>query len=302
MCWGNLDVSTVVEIVRDRLSDDRGFTLTELLVSILIGGIVMTAAISLVLLSLNSSQRISDRVQGLSDGRLTMVQLQQRLHSISCLASGEYSINGTTNFTAANALVYAGPTELVYFADISNGNGATNVANSVGFLPYMRYLNLDNGATGRAAGRRTRLTDGFRVPSTTTAPYAYTLPTSATTTDLTGLAQSSKIVLAPPTTNKALTELITNAVTGSTSATLPLFQYFDGPTVEIVPSNDVGAPYVAWSRINEIDHIRVNYRMLADSGNDQADSTTANSPADNRTSTFSDDIYMRSSAGDCSAF
>jgi prepilin-type N-terminal cleavage/methylation domain-containing protein len=288
-------------MARERLSDERGFTLSELLVAIMIGGIVITAAVSLVMMSLTSSQRISDKVQGLSDGRLAMVQLQQRLHSVSCLASGEYGVNGVTNYTAANAITYAGPTELVYFADISNGNGATNVAGSVGFLPYLRYLNVDEGATARAAGRRTRLMDGFRVPTTTTSPYMYSLAPYSTPTDLTSMATSAGVIQAPPTSQKPLTELVANAV-DSSGAAIPYFQYFDGPTVEVVPSNSVSAPYVAYSRLDEIDHIRVTYRMLADSGRDQAAGTTAANPSDNRTTTFSDDIYMRTSAGDCSAF
>ena len=53
---------------KKRLKDERGMTLIELLTAEMIGGIVITAAIMLVVISFNGSQRVSDRVNSLSAG------------------------------------------------------------------------------------------------------------------------------------------------------------------------------------------------------------------------------------------
>ena len=68
--------------------DQSGMTLIELLTAELIGGIVITAAIMLVMSSLNSSQRVSDRVNSISQGRILAAQIEQRVGSQVCLYCG----------------------------------------------------------------------------------------------------------------------------------------------------------------------------------------------------------------------
>lgn len=292
-----------VRRLREDGSNEGGFTLIELLVGISVGSIVIAAAVTLVIMSMDQQARVSDRVAGLSSGRIVLEQIEQRLHSATCFAIAEYSVNGVTGVTSAvPALAYAGPTEMAYFADISDQNGATNVASSVGFVPYLRYFIVDQGATARVAGRQTRLVDGWRAPTTTSQPYNYTLGVAASTGFST--FPNASVVTASgngPSTMRTMTDLITNATSGATS--LPFFQYYDGPTQELSPSSSTGG--LLATDLNNVDHIRINFRRLADSGNDAANPTALNSGAtalDNRTVQFQSDIYLRNPAGDCANY
>ena len=95
-------------------------TLIELLTAEMIGGIVITAAIMLVVISFNGSQRVSDRVELTFTGRILAAQIDQRIGSQVCLYSGEYAVNGTTVYTgAADSIVFAGPKKLIFFADVN---------------------------------------------------------------------------------------------------------------------------------------------------------------------------------------
>lgn len=287
---------------RRRMADESGFTLVELLTGMLVGSVVISAAVTLVLMSMNASTRVSDKVAGLSGGRVALAQVEQRLRSATCLTSTEYTVNGGAGpAAAANAILYAGPTGIVYLADISNQNGATNVTDSVGFLPYMRYLYVDQGATNQTAGRQGRLVDGYRVPTTTTQPYNYSLNPVTSPTDFTGFAAPAQANAVQPTSTRQILGLVTNAVSGTTLQ--PYFQYFNGPTDEITGGSPTTP--LAYSQLDEIDHIRVNFRVLADSGKDSANNPGATSGAtalDNRTVQFSDDIYLRVPSGACSDF
>jgi hypothetical protein len=95
-----------------------------------------------------------------------------------------------------------------------------------------------------------------------------------------------------------IADLVTNAVSGSTS--LPFFQYFNGPTAELSPSSGTGG--LLDTQLDDINHIRVNYRLLAESGKDKAAGSTGATALDNRTVQFSTDIYLRNASGDCSSF
>jgi hypothetical protein len=69
-----------------RFSDERGFTLVEMVISIFAGLIVIFAAFAILDISLRQSSRIADRVSADQRGRLTMEKIMLRLHS-SCVAA-----------------------------------------------------------------------------------------------------------------------------------------------------------------------------------------------------------------------
>lgn len=73
-----------VRDIRSRLRQERGFTLTELLVVVAVGGIVMLAAVNLIDASVRASDEVLDRVDGLQKGRQAFEQLTQRLRAQVC--------------------------------------------------------------------------------------------------------------------------------------------------------------------------------------------------------------------------
>lgn len=64
--------------------DERGFTLPELLMSVLIGTIVMLAAVNLIDASVRASDEVLDRVDGLGKGRQALEQVTQRVRAQVC--------------------------------------------------------------------------------------------------------------------------------------------------------------------------------------------------------------------------
>jgi prepilin-type N-terminal cleavage/methylation domain-containing protein len=71
--------------MRLKLSDERGMTLVELLVTMVIGMIVMSAATTLITSSERASKRVQTRVDATQRGRTAMDQITQRLRSMTCL-------------------------------------------------------------------------------------------------------------------------------------------------------------------------------------------------------------------------
>lgn len=274
-------------------------TLVELLTAEAIGGIVITAAIMLVVISFNGSQRVSDRVNSLSQGRILAAQIEQRINSQVCLYSGEYSVNGTTVYTgAADSIVYAGNDKLIYFADVNKG-GSTGTTSSVGFTPHLRFLYYDAGATsGTSAGRMGTFFDGSRAPTNTASPYMYSLSplTGANALEQMGLPANANQV-SPTTTRRIINQGVSQAVSGATG--LPFFQYYKpgatGATSELLITMASGA--VPTPELGNISHIRVNFRILAESGNDTGRRNT--STVDDRTASFNSDIYFRTNPSIC---
>ncbi len=74
--------------VRRRLSDERGFTLIEVLTALLIGGIVLAGAMSVFQAGQRASARVQDRAESVQRGRVVMEQLTQRVRSQVCLGPG----------------------------------------------------------------------------------------------------------------------------------------------------------------------------------------------------------------------
>lgn len=71
-----------------RIRDERGMTLVEMLVAMVIGNVIMLAAFSLTDASQTASTRIQDRVDAVQRGRTAMEQITQRLRSQTCLGTG----------------------------------------------------------------------------------------------------------------------------------------------------------------------------------------------------------------------
>ncbi|MBJ7457873.1 MAG: type II secretion system protein [Thermoleophilaceae bacterium] len=282
---------------KKRLKDESGMTLVELLTAELIGGVVISAAIMLVVISFNGSQRVSDRVNALSQGRILSAQIDQRLGSQVCLYSGEYAVNGTTVYTgAADSFVFAGPDKVIFFADVNRG--ATSSTSSVGFIPYLRFLYFNDGSTSATsrlgAYRSGYFVDGHRLPTNTSVPFRYDLSplTGANALDVMGTTAGAAQV--NPTVSRRIVEGVTSEITGTTALSrVPFFQYYDSSDVAITGVSGV----VPTAQLGNIGRIRVNFKILAESKNDSGKQNTSTN--DVRTASFSSDTYLRTNPSIC---
>lgn len=277
-----------------RLRDQSGFSLAELLVADLVGGFVITAAITMLIVAFNSSNRVNDRVNATQVGRTAMESIRQRVRSQTCLFPLEYKVNGGTATTGAQAsIVHADTEKLVFFGDIGSADLATPATGSVGFHPQLRYLYLVTDSTGR----RGTLVDGWRKATNTSSPFNYSISPVAS---LESLASPGSMNSVPPTYRRAIADGIGNMVSesapvGATSPTVPLFRYYDAADAQIGESSALGA--VPTSELGSIVKIVVGFKVYGLTKKDQSGGST--NPADRRTATFRDEIYLRTIADRC---
>ena len=97
-------------IKRLRLSDERGFTLPELLVAMSVGMIVLLAAFMVLDRSFTASGEIADRSDALQRGRQALDTMTRQLRSQVCL--------GKTN----NPIISGTGTSVTFYADLSDGS------------------------------------------------------------------------------------------------------------------------------------------------------------------------------------
>jgi hypothetical protein len=116
------------------IQGQAGFTIVELLVTVLIGTVVLFALFGLVDVALRSQQRVDARVDSNSRGRLAMEQMVQQLRSSVCVQNGSSSFLSPVSSADANQVTfYTGLTD------------PTEVNNNT-FAPEMRQLSYSGGA------------------------------------------------------------------------------------------------------------------------------------------------------------
>lgn len=71
--------------LREMARDERGTTLTELLVGMFAGLVVLSALVTLIMVTLSTSSRVSARVHATQEARLTLTKIVNQLHS-ACIA------------------------------------------------------------------------------------------------------------------------------------------------------------------------------------------------------------------------
>jgi len=99
---------SIVTRIRRRLAGERGFSLIELLVSMIIGMIVVLATFDLMDSSTRASAAVEDRVDALQRGRTAMEQIVQRLRSQVCLN------------TNTPAVTYGDSNEVRFFSELGD--------------------------------------------------------------------------------------------------------------------------------------------------------------------------------------
>jgi type II secretory pathway pseudopilin PulG len=148
--------------VQARLADERGFTLVELLVTMLIGIVVFGAALGLTEVSGRSTSRTSDRVETAQRARVSMERMVRPLRSQVCLDSTTYPI------------VSGDGTSLTYSTDFDN----TPV-----YKPQKRKLTYVSTGTGKITE------DQWDTTTTTGPPWAFPTTVSRTITLATNVGQ-----------------------------------------------------------------------------------------------------------------
>ena len=88
-----------------RLRDERGFTLVEVMVALVIGIVVSTATLAIVIVSVHLGSNYTDRVDANQQGRLAMEKITQALNS-SCVTPNQAPVLAAS--TATSITFYSG--------------------------------------------------------------------------------------------------------------------------------------------------------------------------------------------------
>jgi len=83
--------------LRADVMDQRGFTLVELLVTMIAGLVMTLATLTMLDISVQESAKVADRVEAGQRGRVAMEQLIQELHSSCVAASVAPVLTGSTS-------------------------------------------------------------------------------------------------------------------------------------------------------------------------------------------------------------
>ena len=173
--------------IRARLRDEGGFSLTELLVAMTIGLVVLMASWMLLDRTISASGQVADRTEALQRGRLAMNVISRQLRSQVCVGTTKPMISATDNAVSFYAdlgdgtvpikrrtLTYTSATDTITESVVS-GSGTypnltfTGTATTTPLLTKVKQI-LD-GATPRPIfryyGYQTGTTNGTLVQLTT---------------------------------------------------------------------------------------------------------------------------------------
>jgi Tfp pilus assembly protein PilW len=189
------------------LSDSRGFTLTEVVVAIGVGMIVLLAAFTVTDRAFHTSKRISDREDALQRGRVALELMTRELHSMTCAGQ-------TAPVSAAK------DDEVQFYAYM----GDPTTGSTLPDLHKLTYSTSNNGTITESV---------YDVTSTTTTPPTVTATPLSTRRLLTNIGQITTTSGTLPIFSYysfdanatqgtgAFTQLSTNSGSGLTSTDLP---------------------------------------------------------------------------------
>jgi prepilin-type N-terminal cleavage/methylation domain-containing protein len=128
-----------------RLSDQRGFSLTELLMAITIGMIVLMAAWMVLDRTISASGQIADRSEALQRGRQAMELITRQLRSQVCVGN-------------ATPIVSASDLSVTFYADLTDGTPANPIKKRT--LTYDPATHTINESVASSSGTYPTLTFG----------------------------------------------------------------------------------------------------------------------------------------------
>lgn len=137
--------------------EQDGFTLTELLVAVLAGMVVLLATFALLDSSQSAATRVQNRVEATQNGRVAMELITQRLRAQTCLGTG------------VPALVDARRDRVSFYTEMRDFSAGGSAA----FRPELRRLTF--GGDGRVveevfAPQTTHVAPGFTFPGYPSSP------------------------------------------------------------------------------------------------------------------------------------
>jgi prepilin-type N-terminal cleavage/methylation domain-containing protein len=117
---------------RRHLGDDAGFTLTEVLLALVIGSIIVTASFTLLDVVMRRAGEVDQRVDTAQRGRMLMDVMTRQLRSQICQTADVPPVRATTAGTAANGSYQQ---TVTFFTDLTDGRANTP--------PELRTLRYD---------------------------------------------------------------------------------------------------------------------------------------------------------------
>ncbi len=133
---------------RLRLRDDAGFTLPELLVSLVIGMFVVIAAMTMLDATLSASTKLTKTVDAQQRGRVAMDRIVRDLRSQVCVPVTDAALLDHASLAGASA------TSLDFYVDL--GDGSTSPQRRVlTFDPALRRITLTRYNAAGTAGAYT---------------------------------------------------------------------------------------------------------------------------------------------------
>ena len=102
-------MSTEPELLTARLREERGFTLVEVMIALVIGLVVSSALLAVVIVSVDLSSNYTDRVDANQQGRLAMEKITQALNS-SCVTPDQAPV--LANSTSTTLMFYSTPADI----------------------------------------------------------------------------------------------------------------------------------------------------------------------------------------------
>lgn len=135
--------------LRAAIGDQRGFTLTEMLVA-MVAGLVLTGALLAILeISLRQTTRLTDRVQVDRSGRTAMGNIVDELHS-SCTGFGATAIQ-PPSATPVSPLASLGATNLWFLSSYASSTSSSPAVSKI-FLHDINWTATGTSNTGEQLG------------------------------------------------------------------------------------------------------------------------------------------------------
>jgi Tfp pilus assembly protein PilW len=258
------------------LRSQEGFTLAEVLSSILIGMIVLSTAGVVVVATMKINHRVGEKTGSSQMGRVAVEQIGQRFRSQTCLFAGEYRYNGSGSpaSTRAAGIVHASPTKIIYITDIGNSTGSTGATDVVGFQPELRWLEV-TGAVGPTSSAT--IVEGW-TNSTGSRPYNFPITPLSSFDGLATVAGANSLT---PANRRAIVDRVQTA-SGSTR----VFTFYNDSGSQVAESG--GA--VPLSSLETITRVNIAFRVAGRS---------TNIVTSEQASQFVNDYYVRTITDRC---
>jgi prepilin-type N-terminal cleavage/methylation domain-containing protein len=213
-------------MIRRLNTDERGFTLMEMLVSLAVGSMLLLAIFGALDYSVTANGKVQDRVDSAQRGRAAMELITQQLRSQICLGPGYPAIPVTPSSDGSS---------ITFFTDLGGDTGAGG----------------SNGSGGAGKLQRRTITYSSGTVYETDFSVGGTIPTAPTFT----LVRS----------NWVLADHLTQAIDPVTSLPIPFFRYFAFTPTPVLPNKWLNktAPSYTLADVDKPSVVQVSIAFIA---------------------------------------